>query len=127
MVGSKMQNVAYLEYDDFTEDGILKIKGKNGVNLPVMLLLQGDYCGYCTQFKPEFLKVVNALKNKVFPVTIQMDGKESELSLGKKASKFIPKFKGVPMVVFFVDGKYYSTYEGDRRADALIKYVNSTF
>lgn len=118
-----MVGVAYLENDDFTDDGKLKINSE----YPVMILLQGDYCGYCTQFKPEFLKAVKVLKDKVDIATIQLDGEGSESVLGKRASKFIPNFKGVPMVVFFVNGKYYSTFNGERTADALVKYVRENF
>lgn len=116
-----MQGVAYLENSDFTEDGRLKIKSKK----PVMIYIWGSFCSYCTQMKPELLKVISQIKEKVNVATIQLDGDGDEKELGKRIGKFIPNFKGVPMIVFFKDGEYVSTYNGPRKADDIVKYIYS--
>jgi thioredoxin-like negative regulator of GroEL len=112
-----MTKIFYLENSDFSQDGKLLINSDK----MVVILLQADFCGYCKQFKPEFDKVVSALGKKVNFATIKID---DDKELGKRIGQFIPEFKGVPTVVLFQAGKYMETYNGDRKADALIEYLH---
>lgn len=113
-----MEGVAYLENNDFDDKGNLKIK----TSKPVVILLQGSFCGYCHQFIPEYLKAANMLKNKVIFSTIQIDGNDDEKKLGNKIMKMIDA-KGVPTIILYKNGKYSGTYEGPRKAEALTDYL----
>lgn len=117
----KMQGVAYLENSDFTDDGKLKISSDK----TVMIYIFGSFCHFCSEMKPELMKAIPQLKNKVNIATIQLDGDGDEKELGKRIGKFVPNFRGVPMIVFFKNGKYAATYEGPRKADDIVKYVYS--
>ena len=116
-------SVAYLEDVDFDPQGNLLVDtgGK-----PSCILLQGSFCGYCTQMKPEYHKFAKALSNKIFMATIHIDGNDSEKRLNKRLSSFIPNYKGVPIVLGYDrDGKYVKTHEGKRTADALAVFAES--
>ena len=110
-------SVAYLEDEDFDSDGNLLVD-TNGK--PTCIMLQGSFCGYCTQMKPEYHKFAKALGDKVFMATIHIDGNESERNLNKRLSTFIPNYEGVPIVLGYNrEGKYVKTYDGKRTAEAL--------
>lgn len=112
-----LENVAYLEDGDITSDGKLKIPS----NKPVVVMISGDFCGFCRKFKPEFQKAANQTGGKVNMATITID---KEKKLGKELTSYIPNFKGVPMVVVFKNGKYVKTFDGPRTSAALIEFVN---
>ncbi len=118
---SYLNNIPYLENFDFSKEGKLKVK----MAKPVVIMIQGNYCGYCTQMKPEYLKFARQMKDKLFCATIQIDGSPSEKKLGQRLRSFIPNFRGVPMIVAFKDGKYYKTHTGPRTTAALIEFSNS--
>lgn len=110
-------SVAYLEDEDFDSEGNLLID-TNGK--PVCIMLQGSFCGYCTQMKPEYHKFAKALGDRVFMATIHIDGNDSERKLNKRLSSFVPNYEGVPIVLGYDrDGKYVKTHDGKRTAEAL--------
>jgi len=113
-----LQNVAYLEDGDISPDGKLKIPD-NGK--PVVIMLQGTFCGYCHKIAPDFQQATNALKDKANIATIVID---EQKQLGKEAASYIHNFKGVPTIVIFKNGKYSKTYEGNRTAPDIIEFVN---
>lgn len=116
-------SVAYLENEDFDHEGNLKID-TNGK--PVCIMLQGTFCGYCTQMKPEYHKFARALGDKVFMATILIDGNDSEKQLNKRLSSFIPDYQGVPIVLGYdKNGKYVKTHDGDRTAKALASFAQT--
>ncbi len=112
-----LENVAYLEDGDITSDGKLKIPS----NKPVVVMLQGLFCGYCKKFLKDYQEAANRLKGKADMATIVID---KEKNLGKEVTNYVPGFKGVPMVVIFKNGKYSKTYDGPRKAADLIEFVN---
>lgn len=110
-------SVAYLEDEDFDSDGNLLVD-TNGK--PTCIMVQGSFCGHCIKMKPEYHKFAKALGDKVFMATIHIDGNDSEKSLNKRLSTFIPKYEGVPIVLGYnSDGNYVKTHDGKRTADAL--------
>ena len=113
-----LKNVAYLEDGDISSNGTLKIDADK----PVVVMLQGTFCGYCTKFKPAFQEAANKLKNKVYMATVVID---KEKGLGKELNNYIPNFQGVPTVVIFKGGKYWKTYDGPRTAKDLVQFVNN--
>jgi thiol-disulfide isomerase/thioredoxin len=114
-------DIAYLEDEDFDSSGKLLMKSKK----PVVVILQGLFCGYCTKMKPAFQSLAEKMKNKVTCATIQIDGNESEKKLGKRLDKIMGKFKGVPTVVAFKGGNFYKEYKGDRSEQSLIEFAES--
>src|SRR5271155_2089923 len=111
------KSVVYLENDDFDDKGnlIVDTGGK-----PAAVLLQGIFCGYCTQMKPEYHKFAKELGDKVFMATIQIDGNPSEKELAKRLNTFVHDYKGVPVVIGYdKHGKFVKSYDGDRTAVAL--------
>lgn len=111
-----MSKIFYLENSDFSQDGKLLVNSDK----MVVILLQADFCGYCKTFKPEFDKVVSEMGKKVNFATVKID---DEKELGKRVGQFIPNFQGVPTIVIYENGKYNKTYDGPRKAEALIEYL----
>jgi thiol-disulfide isomerase/thioredoxin len=113
--------IPYLEDTDINPDGSLKPHVGNGK--PVILMVQGDFCGYCTKAKPDFQKF--AKSSNVVAVTIQTDGGESD----RKASKAIAvvnKSPGVPAFLGFdKNGKYVKTHQGNRDFASLEQFSAS--
>jgi thiol-disulfide isomerase/thioredoxin len=114
-----LEDVAYLEDGDITPDGKLKI---NDNGKPVVIMLAGGFCGYCHKFAPEFQKVAKKMNGKKANMAIIMIDKEKKL--GKELNNYIPNFRGVPHVVVFKGGKYWKTYNGPRKSEDLIEFIN---
>ena len=100
--------IAYLQDSDIDSVGNL-INPKIQKNKPVILLIQANYCGYCTQAKPDFQKFANENTDKVFCVTIQGDpddtSMEGEKQLVSRLKNIKPNFKGYPDYVLYINGK----------------------
>lgn len=116
-----MENVAYLEVDDFNSDGSIKHDVNNGK--PVVLMAQGGFCGYCQQAKPAFAKFA-AESTNVIAATIVTDGEAVE----KQAAKFIRVWdaghKGVPAYFGFgSNGKFEKLHGGGRGLSDLKSFA----
>lgn len=117
-----LPGIPYLEGTDLNPDGSLKpyvTKGK-----PVLLMLQGDFCGYCTKAKPDFLRLARRARD-CSCCTIQIDGGPSD----KLANKYISqvyKGQGVPAYLGFDrSGRFVAVHEGGRDADSLEEFARS--
>ena len=113
-----LENVAYLEDGDISPDGKLKISSGGK---PVVIMLSGTFCSFCKRFKPEFQKTANKVGKKAVMSAVEID---KEMKLGKELNNFIPNFKGVPTIVVFRNGRYEKTYNGPRKAEDLIEFIN---
>lgn len=118
-----MENVAYIEVDDINSDGSLQSYVGNGKS--VVLMAQGNFCGYCQQAKPAFQKFAQTTPN-IVAATIVTDGDQSE----KEASKFIkmwdPNHKGVPAYFgFSSNGQLKTLHTGGRDVDSLKSFATS--
>src|SRR3989344_3642468 len=94
---SFLVNIPYLEEQDVGENGSLS--PEVGKGKPVILMIQGNYCGYCTQAKPEFQKFATECKNAV-ACTIQID----DAGTGKNAMKKLASVNnslGIPTFLGF--------------------------
>ena len=111
------ESVIYLENEDFTEDGKLKVLQDKSV----VIMLGGNFCHFCKDMKPEFQKFAHKVNN-IYPACILIDGNESEKQLGQKINKWLPDYKGVPTVVAYKNGKYFKTHKGPRTEVALIEF-----
>lgn len=118
---SKLFEIAYLEGDDVNADGSLKSHVGNGK--PVLVMVQGNFCGYCTRAKPDFQKLLN---NGVFAVaTVQTDGSGSDQVAASKLSK-VNKSPGVPSFIGFdKDGKFVKSHNGGRDSQSLMNFGKS--
>lgn len=106
--------VAYLVDSDFDSDGNM-INPKIPKDIPVLLMVQANFCGHCTHAKPAFQELANKNQGKIFAVTIQGDGEEpGEEALSRKISKIVPGFRGFPEYALFKNGKFVKKHAGGR-------------
>jgi len=97
--------VAYLQATDFDNNGNL-INPEIPKDIPVVVAIMANFCGYCTQAKPAFKQFADENKGKVFVATIQGDGQEEgESELQSKLNDFYPDFKGYPHYVLYKGGR----------------------
>lgn len=114
-------NVAYLEDEDFDEQGNLTVKPPY-----VVCMIFGNYCGHCIHAKPEFQKFANVKIPGVDVACIQTDGQASEQALANRLNKVLKgtPFRGVPMFIALKDGTFYAEHKGPRTAEALLEFVS---
>lgn len=118
-----MENVGYLEIDDFTPDGNLKPYVGNGK--PVVIMAQGNFCGYCKQASPAYAKFAKSNPN-VMACSILIDGESSEKDTAKFCKKWDLNHKGVPAYFGFDKmGKFKKVHNGGRDDVAIIEFANS--
>lgn len=118
-----MENVLYLEDADVNPDGSLKSHVTQGK--PTVVMVQGKFCGYCSQAKPAFEKCAT-MGHKCAFVTVQMDASPGEKKCASAITKNDPKHRGVPAYLgFSADGKFKAVHGGGRDQSALIEFANS--
>lgn len=119
----KLYGIAYLEGKDVNDDGSLKPHVGNG--RPVLVMVQGNFCGWCTKAKPEFQKLLD--NGKFVIATVQTDADDpnyGDSSANVKISK-VNKSPGVPSFLLFDrNGRYVSSHNGDRTAEALSAFAS---
>lgn len=110
-------NIPYLEGKDINDDGTLKPEVTKGKN--VLVMIQGDFCGYCTKAKPEFQKLRDISDFTI--ATVQIDGGETDKKANSKLSKVVSS-QGVPAYACFnSSGKFVKMHNGGRDAESLKK------
>lgn len=119
-----MNNVAYLQDFDFDDSGNL-VNPKIPKNVPVVIMVQANFCGYCTQAKQAFQEFADKTQGNVFCATIQGDGQEEgEPELAKRLQTIDPNFRGFPTYFLYKGGRYVKT--GDTRSvPELVEFANS--
>ena len=96
--------IAYLEDTDFNKSGKL-INPNIPKDVPVVVMIQASWCGYCQKAKPSFQEFANNNQDKVFCATIQVDGsRPSEKALGKRIKSIKKNFKGFPDYLLYKSG-----------------------
>jgi len=122
MADKILVGIPYLEDSDINPDASLKAHVNNGK--PVVMMIQGNFCGYCTKAKPAFQQLASASPN-IAVVTVQMDGGPSD----KKASQMLAavnKSPGVPAYLGFnKQGKFVKVHSGGRDLQALQQFAAS--
>jgi len=116
--------IAYLTINDFDSNGnIVNSKLKNG---KVIIMIQANFCGYCTIAKPAFQELAKQNQSNFICVTIQGDGKEQgEKELNDMIKKIDPTFRGFPSYVGYKDGKYVKSHSGGRNKENLVAFAQS--
>lgn len=116
-------SVAYLESKDYTRGGKLALPKKMTRGRPIVVLLQGNHCPFCTDVKPEFARFAQEHRDLAFPATVQVDGGRSEQALWKRLQKNIKKIQGIPMLLLFdSDGNLVKVGDG-RSKNAIVEFV----
>lgn len=118
-----MEQVLYLEEEDVNADGSLPQSVCQGK--PVVVMVQGKFCGYCTQAKPAFKDFANS-NDDVKGVTIQMDASPGE----KKAAALVTgkdkSYRGVPAYFGYgADGSYRGVHGGGRDLPSLLAFAKT--
>ncbi len=118
-----MQHVFYLEKDDITSNGSIKPYVTNGK--PVVLMVQGLFCGFCVKASPAFEKAASINKEIVF-CSVKIDGADTEKAAASIITKLDKSYKGVPTYYSFDrKGNYVTTHTGGRDVDSITKFANS--
>lgn len=119
-----LQNVIYLEGHDIDDNG--NILSHVNSNKPIILMLQGNFCGYCTQAKPAFQQLSQQVPS-VLVATVQIDGSQKDKEASAKLSK-VNKNPGVPAYLGFdKNGRFVKSHTGGRDMESLKKFAQSLF
>jgi len=117
-----MVGVLYLEDSDINPDASLKSHVNNGKS--VVMMVQGNFCPHCTNAKPAFQQLAQAMPN-VAVVTVQTDGAPND----KKAAQMLApvnKSPGVPAFLGFnKEGKFVKVHSGGRDLESLKQFAAS--
>jgi thiol-disulfide isomerase/thioredoxin len=117
-----MENVLYLEESDIVNGILLPHVGQGK---PVIVMAQGNFCGYCKSAKPAFVAFSKS-DTGVIAASIEIDGEPTEKAAAQYLSKWDSSYRGVPFYIGFgSDGKFKKTHTGGRDADSLITFANS--
>jgi thiol-disulfide isomerase/thioredoxin len=114
--------VAYLTNGDISDEGKLVSQNK-----PALIMLQANFCGFCTVAKPAFQQVADEYTKKgLFCATIQGDGKEPDEPVSMvKIKKMCPQFKGYPTYVGRRVGGDWIEHQGGRDVESITKFADS--
>lgn len=129
-------NVLYLENSEFDTSLNLvsplvnKYSQKPIFSGLTIVMIQGNYCGYCTQMKPLFQQVANELVSSGIDfATIQVDGQQPGEQIFSDPTFFNRlmghSLQGVPLLVKFINGKYVpnSEFTGNRDIQSLKQWI----
>jgi protein disulfide isomerase len=81
----------------------------------VLMEFYAPWCGHCKKLAPEWEAAATQLKGKAVIAKIDATAEPAN------AAKF--EIRGYPSIKVFRDGKLSGDYEGQRTADAIVKYV----
>ena len=113
--------VIYLKNEDFDKTGQL-INPSIPKDKPVIIMIQANYCGYCTMAKPDFQKFASKSNGKYVCATIQGDG---DKKLYKKLKKIYPQFQYYPSYIAYKNGEFVRDYTEGRDVKSLLTFAES--
>lgn len=117
MSGDKiMKNVPYLQASDLTDKGQITPEAMKQLgNKPVLVLVQANFCGYCTTVKPMFQQLANDVSDFAC-ATIEF---ESDRGAKDKIEKAV-SIQGFPtFVIFGKDGVAKGVHDKARTPEYL--------
>jgi thiol-disulfide isomerase/thioredoxin len=134
MVEFNSVNVIYLEDTDFKNGDLYsEYQNHNGKGIfddNVIVMVQGNYCHYCSDLKPIYQEIANNnTSSSVLFCTICIDSKQpSERAFAD--SKFLKKIikkdlQGVPLLIKFKNGRATQEFTGRRDRATIEKWVYS--
>ena len=104
---------------NFKNNGKDNVYIKNNDNKLGMLLIYANWCGHCTRFKPDYLKLSEYMKDS-FPCYAIED---TELKKDPELAKSI-NFQGYPTIKNIgIDGKIVDNYNGSRDLNDILTYI----
>ena len=122
------ETVKYLQVSDVAVNGNDVILTNKHIpkNVPVIVMLQADYCHYCTEAKPAFQEAARLAGDSAFFATIQADGNQPGEKELATLLQLIDKsgFKGFPTYVRYEGGRYVSTHAGGRDVNSIIEFAS---
>ena len=93
-------------------------------------MVLGSYCTFCVQSMPIFASLAETHgsmeldKGTIF-ATIQIDGSESEKTLGKNLPTITKaNLTGVPVYLLFENGKFSAMLTGGQGKKELVEFIN---
>lgn len=110
--------IAYLERSDFADNGdLIAARGK-----PVFVMIQGSYCGACTNAKPTFQQLAD--EGAITCMTVQVDGeRQSEKDINVILDNIYPNLTGIPGFILYVDSSTRVPYTGGRSVEEMKQFV----
>jgi thiol-disulfide isomerase/thioredoxin len=116
--------VAYLDTNDFDENGNLTNKLLLESKLPIFIMIQAIFCGHCTRAKPWYQEFAEKNVGKVICCSIQGDSDIKEVKeLTGRLNKIFPNFVGYPSYVVFNKGEKI-IYDSGRKTEDLQEFLN---
>jgi len=85
----------------------------------VLVMFQAKWCGHCRNFKPKFAEAATQLKSDE---SIRLGAVDADQS-GDLMKEF--GVRGLPTVLYFMDGKMKEKYNRNREAKEVVKYMKS--
>ena len=113
--------VIHIDSSDLDKKSTLLFEGKPAKGT-WLCMVQGDFCGFCKQAKPAFLKAMEMVGDQTTFCTLQTDGGKSE-SAANKMLEAKMGYRGVPSFILFKNGKPVKLHNGGRDKDALAKFA----
>lgn len=115
--------VGYLEPKDFTS----KLNLKNFNNKTCIIMVQANYCGYCTSAKQDFQQFAIEKKNdkKIECLTIQCDEESNGEQMLKIVKKLKPEFQGFPDYLLFKNNNLIKKEINGRDITSLEKFIET--
>ena len=118
-----MENVAYLEIEDFTPEGNLKRHVNQG--FPTVIFAHGNFCSYCKIAAPAFQEFAKS-GHQVVAASILIDGEPSEREAAKFLKQWDPEYRGVPHYLGFdKTGKFVKIHTGGRDKKSIEEFAIS--
>ena len=114
-------NVVYMNESDF----YIQMVGNgasmlcNGINGLSLVLFHSNKCDICTEFIPMF----KTLPKMVIGCTFGMINVSSNKSIISLMKNTITPIKYVPLLIMYVDGKFYDVYNGPRTLESISTYI----
>lgn len=126
MNNSNNKNILFLRRTNFEKNGNLNIRGF--LKKLVITFVHADYCGYCHQAYPEFVKAATyfASDDSVIFSAGKIDGPvPGEKEIREVLPKVLIKFQGVPDYAFFYNNTPLKEKIKGRSAADIISTINS--
>lgn len=110
-----MDNIAFLENEDFTADGKLVLPET------VIVLIYANWCPPCEAFKPTFFELASHTDARV--ACIELDGHlPGQKELADRIHAVFPDLQGTPTVCVYVGGQVAGVFDGERDLESLIAF-----
>jgi thiol-disulfide isomerase/thioredoxin len=109
----------HITRDAFNQDLTLRDPLNQG---KVIIIFYRDSCPACSQFKPTFIQAVGVPNQNVQYIAVNTEEESNQKLLKDIDARGPFMITGVPTVVGYFNGKFYSKFGGDRTVQELVKY-----